>query len=210
MVEKSNSSEDTIVIKKYANRRLYNTATSSYVTLDTLCAMVKDGQDFVVQDAKSGADITRSVLTQIIFEEESKGQNLLPISFLRQLIGFYGDSLQTMVPGYLESTMSAFAHNQDQIRQHLSESMGGANPFRQMEEMGRQNMAMFQQAMGMFAPFAGNASTGTPPPNQPAAPEPAAESNPGSGDSGSGEELDLLRRQLAQMQQQLDNLSNKG
>ena len=120
MADKSNSTEDTIVIKKYANRRLYNTATSSYVTLDTLCAMVKDGQNFVVHDAKSGADITRSVLTQIIFEEESKGQNLLPISFLRQLIGLYGDSLQTMVPSYLESTMSAFAHNQDQIRQHLT------------------------------------------------------------------------------------------
>ncbi|MBT3495221.1 MAG: polyhydroxyalkanoate synthesis repressor PhaR [Rhodospirillaceae bacterium] len=214
MVEKSNSSEDTIVIKKYANRRLYNTATSSYVTLDTLCAMVKNGQDFVVQDAKSGTDITRSVLTQIIFEEESKGQNLLPISFLRQLIGFYGDSLETMVPGYLESTMSAFAQNQDQIRQHLSENMGGANPFRQIEEMGRQNMAMFQQAMGMFTPFAGNAGNNAPPPSQPAAPEPMAENNRGDsvgGGSGAGsEELDLLRRQLAQMQQQLDNLSNKS
>ncbi|MBT5193357.1 MAG: polyhydroxyalkanoate synthesis repressor PhaR, partial [Rhodospirillaceae bacterium] len=145
MVEKSSNSDDTdgaddtIVIKKYANRRLYNTATSSYVTLDTLCTMVKDGQNFVVQDAKSGNDITRSVLTQIIFEEESKGQNLLPISFLRQLIGFYGDSLQTMVPGYLDSTMSAFSHNQDQIRQHMTDTMGETNPFRQMEELGRQN-----------------------------------------------------------------------
>ncbi len=207
MADKSNSTEDNIVIKKYANRRLYNTATSSYVTLDTLCAMVKDGQNFVVQDAKSGGDITRSVLTQIIFEEESKGQNLLPISFLRQLIGFYGDSLQTMVPDYLESTMSAFAHNQDKIRQHLTESMGGVNPFRQMEEMGRQNMAMFQ---GMFTPFASNAAVA----EQPAVPEPAAErdhvDDNSGGDGSGGEELDLLRRQLAQMQQQLDNLSNKG
>ncbi len=207
MADKSNNTEDNIVIKKYANRRLYNTATSSYVTLDTLCTMVKDGQNFVVQDAKSGADITRSVLTQIIFEEESKGQNLLPISFLRQLIGFYGDSLQTMVPDYLESTMSAFAHNQDKIRQHLTESMGGVNPFHQMEEIGRQNMAMFQ---GMFTPFASNTVAA----EQPAAPEPTAErdhvDDNSGGDGGGGEELDLLRRQLAQMQQQLDNLSNKG
>ena len=213
MADKSNSTVDNIVIRKYANGRLNNTATSSYVTLDTLCAMVKDGQNFVVHDAKSGADITRSVLTQIIFEEESKGQNLLPISFLRQLIGFYGDSLQTMVPSYLESTMSAFAHNQDQIRQHLTENMGGVNPFRQMEEMGRQNMAMFQQAMGMFTPFASNAAA-APQPEQPAAPEPTAErdrvDDNSGGDGGGGEELDLLRRQLAQMQQQLDNLSNKG
>ncbi|MDP6831571.1 MAG: polyhydroxyalkanoate synthesis repressor PhaR [Alphaproteobacteria bacterium] len=218
MVDKSSTSEDTIVIKKYANRRLYNTATSSYVTLDTLCTMVKEGQDFVVQDAKSGDDITRSVLTQIIFEEESKGQNLLPISFLRQLIGFYGDSLQTMVPGYLESTMSAFAHNQEQIRQHLQQSMGDTNPFRQMEELGRQNMAMFQQAMGMFTPFANKTADGTGDgPRQPstaAAPEPAVHAKHGdtgsNGESGGGEELDLLRQQLAQMQQQLDNLSNKS
>ena len=205
MVDKSNSADDTIVIKKYANRRLYNTATSSYVTLDTLCTMVKDGQNFVVQDAKSGDDITRSVLTQIIFEEESKGQNLL-----RHLIGFYGDSLQTMVPGYLESTMSAFAHNQEQIRQHLQQSMGDGNPFRQMEELGRQNMAMFQQAMGMFTPFANKAADGdsTQLPGTPSAPETPKHAN--HGDAGGGEELDLLRQQLAQMQQQLDNLSNKS
>ena len=108
MVEKSSGSSDAIAIKKYANRRLYNTSTSSYVTLGTLCMMVKEGQDFVVRDAKSGEDITRSVLTQIIFEEENKGQNLLPIFFLRQLISFYGDSLQNMVPRYLDSTMAAF------------------------------------------------------------------------------------------------------
>ncbi|MFP6746848.1 MAG: polyhydroxyalkanoate synthesis repressor PhaR [Alphaproteobacteria bacterium] len=203
MVEKSSDTDDAIVIKKYANRRLYNTATSSYVTLDTLCSMVKDGQIFVVQDAKTGEDITRSVLTQIIFEEESKGQNLLPISFLRQLIGFYGDSLQTMVPGYLESAMAAFTHNQDRFRQHMTDSMGDANPFRQMEDLGRQNMAMFQQAMGMFTPFArtaGNSDEHTPP-KQPPAPE-----RPTDGDG----ELDRLRQQLAQMQRQLDRLSDKN
>lgn len=205
MVEKSSDTDDAIVIKKYANRRLYNTATSSYVTLDTLCAMVKEGQIFVVQDAKTGEDITRSVLTQIIFEEESKGQNLLPISFLRQLIGFYGDSLQTMVPGYLDSAMAAFTHNQDRFRQHMTDNMGDGNPFRQMEELGRQNMAMFQQAMGIFTPFARTAgnSDGYTPAEQPPAPE-----RPNEGD-GHGE-LDRLRQQLAQMQRQLDRLSDKG
>lgn len=219
MVEKSSTFDDAIVIKKYANRRLYNTATSSYVTLDTLSTMVKDGQDFVVQDAKSGADITRSVLTQIIFEEESKGQNLLPISFLRQLIGFYGDSLQTMVPGYLDSTMTAFAQNQDQIRQHMADSIGEANPFRQMEELGRQNMAMFQQAMGMFSPFAANSAqsggpqSSAPRSGAPSAPKPQAPPQPsdsaGGSGSGGGGELDRLRQQLAQMQQQLDRLSDE-
>jgi len=219
MVEKSSTSDDAIVIKKYANRRLYNTATSNYVTLDTLSTMVKDGQDFVVQDAKSGADITRSVLTQIIFEEESKGQNLLPISFLRQLIGFYGDSLQTMVPGYLDSTMTAFVQNQDQIRQHMADSIGEANLFRQMEELGLQNMAMFQQAMGMFSPFAANSAqsggpqssapwSGAPSAPKPQAPPQPSDSTGGSG-SGGGGELDRLRQQLAQMQQQLDRLSDE-
>ena len=225
MVDKSSSTDDTIVIKKYANRRLYNTATSSYVTLDTLCAMVKEGQNFVVQDAKSGDDITRSILTQIIFEEESKGQNLLPISFLRQLIGFYGDSLETMVPGYLESTMSAFARNQDQIREHLAGGVGETNPFRQMEDLGRQNMAMFQQAMGMFTPFTGTGDAGStggtaqpdrPPQASTPAPSPTPPSpsqNPGTkgtGTQSSGDELDRLRQQLAQMQQQLDNISSKS
>ncbi|MBL6953065.1 MAG: polyhydroxyalkanoate synthesis repressor PhaR [Alphaproteobacteria bacterium] len=228
MNDKSKSSEDAIIIKKYANRRLYNTATSSYVTLETLCGMVKGGQNFIVQDAKSGEDITRTVLTQIIFEEESKGQNLLPISFLRQLIGFYGDSLGTMVPGYLESTMTAFARNQDQIRQHLNDSMGVANPFQQIEELGRQNMAVFQQAMGMFTPFAGvvpGAAAGTTPATgtagtadapksdgpQPDSPKPDGrqEARPAPEKSGSGSELDRLQQQLAQMQQQLDRLSDE-
>ena len=153
MVEKASDSSDAIVIKKYANRRLYNTSTSSYVTLGTLCMMVKEGQDFVVRDAKSGEDITRSVLTQIIFEEENKGQNLLPIFFLRQLICFYGDSLQNMVPRYLDSTMAAFTQNQEQFRQHFSKSMVNASPNSKMEELGQQNLAMFQQTVGMFSPF---------------------------------------------------------
>lgn len=183
-----------VVIKKYANRRLYNTATSSYVTLDHLCQMVKDGIDFVVYDAKSGEDITRSVLTQIIFEEESKGQNMLPINFLRQLIGFYGDSLQSLVPGYLEVSMESFAKNQEEMRRKLTETFGGMFPFAQMEEMGRQNMAMFEQAMSMFNPFA---ATGAP--TAPAA-KPAEEDNG---------ELQRLQDQLRQMQDQIDKLAKK-
>ena len=142
-----------VVIKKYANRRLYNTATSAYVTLDHLSQMVKEKTDFVVYDAKTGDDITRSVLTQIIFEEESKGgQTLLPISFLRQLISFYGDSLQGVVPQYLEMSMTQFARNQEQMRRYLQNAFG-FNPFQQFEAMGKQNMAMFEQAMRMFNPF---------------------------------------------------------
>ncbi len=144
------STATPITIKKYANRRLYNTATSSYVTLDHLSQMVKDNEDFVVYDAKTGEDITRSVLTQIIVEEESKGgQNLLPISFLRQLIGFYGDQLGGLVPRYLEYSMQAFSRNEEQMRQYMS----GLFPFNPLEEINKQNMALFESAMKMFTPF---------------------------------------------------------
>lgn len=146
------TSSAPITIKKYANRRLYNTATSSYVTLDHLCQMVKDNEDFVVYDAKTGEDITRSVLTQIIVEEESKGgQNLLPIGFLRQLIGFYGDQLGGLVPRYLEYSMQAFQRNEEQMRQY----MHGLFPFNPLEEMNKKNMAFFESAMKMFSPFYG-------------------------------------------------------
>ncbi|MCW5745192.1 MAG: polyhydroxyalkanoate synthesis repressor PhaR [Alphaproteobacteria bacterium] len=151
-----------VVIKKYANRRLYNTSTSMYVTLDHLSQMVKDKTDFVVYDAKSGEDITRSVLTQIIFEEESKGQNLLPISFLRQLIGFYGDNLQGLVPQYLDMAMQSFAKNQEQMRKAMQGAFG-FNPFAQMEQQTRQSMAMFEQAMKMFNPFMAAMPGMTPP-----------------------------------------------
>lgn len=143
-----------ITIKKYANRRLYNTATSSYVTLDHLCQMVKDNEDFVVYDAKSGEDITRSVLTQIIVEEEAKGgQNLLPIPFLRQLIGFYGDQLGGLVPKYLEHSMQAFQHHESQMRQYMQHAFDGLFPFNALEEVNKQNVAFFENAMKMFAPF---------------------------------------------------------
>jgi len=140
-----------VVVKKYANRRLYNTATSSYVTLDDLAKMIKEGGDFVAHDAKTGEDITRSVLTQIIVEQEQKGQNLLPTSFLRQLIGFYGDSMQFLVPGYLEQAMIAFARNQEQMRKNLQATFG-IFPFGQFEEMGKQNIALFERALKMLAP----------------------------------------------------------
>jgi polyhydroxyalkanoate synthesis repressor PhaR len=143
-----------VVVKKYANRRLYNTATSSYVTLDDLARMIKDGGDFVAYDAKTGEDITRSVLTQIIVEQEQKGQNLLPISFLRQLISLYGDSMQFLVPGYLEQAMLAFAQNQEQMRRNLQATFG-IFPFGQFEEMGKQNIALFERALRMLAPFRG-------------------------------------------------------
>jgi polyhydroxyalkanoate synthesis repressor PhaR len=153
MDDRSEGAKPSITIKKYANRRLYNTATSSYVTLDHLCQMVKDGVEFVVFDAKTGEDITRSVLTQIIVEEESKGQNLLPLNFLRQLISFYGDNLQFLVPRYLEHTMESFARNQEQMRTYMSESFGGIFPFGRFEEMSKQNIAFFERAMRMFNPF---------------------------------------------------------
>jgi polyhydroxyalkanoate synthesis repressor PhaR len=141
-----------VVVKKYANRRLYNTESSSYITLDTLAEMVRHGRDFVVYDAKSGDDITRSVLTQIIVEEESKGRAMLPTGFLRQLIGFYGDSMQTLVPKYLEEAMANFARQQEQVRLAMQKTMGGFFPFG-IGEISRQNMAMMERAMSLFAPF---------------------------------------------------------
>jgi polyhydroxyalkanoate synthesis repressor PhaR len=178
------------IIKKYANRRLYNTATSSYVTLDHLCQMVKGGKDFVVYDAKSGENITRAVLTQIIVEEEAKGQNLLPIGFLRQLIKFYGDSLQALIPGYLDVSMTAFARNQEQMRQYLAEAFGGMFPFKRFEEMGRQNMALFQRAMAMFNPFAAVAPEGK---------EKSAE-----------QDITGLKAQLDALQKRLDQIDRKS
>jgi len=143
-----------VVVKKYANRRLYNTESSSYITLDTLAEMVRVGRDFVVYDAKSGEDITRSVLTQIIVEEESKGRAMLPTGFLRQLIGFYGDQMQTLVPRYLEQAMASFARQQEQMRVAMQQTMGNFFPFGNMEEVGRQNLAMMERAIHLFAPFA--------------------------------------------------------
>jgi polyhydroxyalkanoate synthesis repressor PhaR len=210
-----------VVIKKYANRRLYNTATSAYVTLEHLSQMVKDKTDFVVYDAKTGDEITRSVLTQIIFEEESKGgQTLLPIPFLRQLISFYGDSLQGVVPQYLEMSMSQFARNQEQMRSYLQNAFG-FNPFQQFETMGKQNMAMFEQAMRMFNPFrAGQPGSGQPGSGQlgtgQAQPMTTGQNTPKPEASGAPpappqEEpvIDDLKRKLDELQNQLALLSKK-
>ena len=141
-----------VVVKKYANRRLYNTESSSYITLDTLAEMVREGRDFVVYDAKTGEDITRGVLTQIIVEEEGKGRAMLPTGFLRQLIGFYGDSVQNLVPKYLEQAMSNFALQQEQMRKAMQQTVGTFFPFG-MEDVGRTNMAMMERAMSLFTPF---------------------------------------------------------
>jgi polyhydroxyalkanoate synthesis repressor PhaR len=187
----------TVVIKKYANRRLYNTATSSYVTLDHLCQMVKDGVEFAVYDAKSGEDITRSVLTQIIVEEESKGgQNLLPINFLRQLISFYGDNLQFLVPRYLEHTMQYFASNQEQMRSYMRDTFGGMFPFGRFEDLGKQNIAFFERALKMFAPFQAE---------QRDADRPEAAANPGTDTTA----LADLKTQLDVLQKRIDSLSRQ-
>ncbi len=183
------------VVKKYANRRLYNTATSSYVTLDDLAKMIKEGGDFVAYDAKTGEDITRSVLTQIIVEQEQKGQNLLPISFLRQLISLYGDSMQFLVPGYLEQAMIAFTRNQEQMRDSLRTTFG-IFPFGQFEEMGKQNIALFQRALKMLSPNAGET-------------KPAAANAPQPKDETSEAEEPRLRRletQIEALRRQLEAL----
>jgi polyhydroxyalkanoate synthesis repressor PhaR len=140
-----------LVIKKYANRRLYNTESSSYITLDILADMVRAGRDFVVYDAKTGDDITRSVLTQIIVDEENKGRALLPTGFLRQLIGLYGEGFQGLLPGYLEQAMTSFAEQQQQIRRAMQQTVGTLFPG--VEEMSRRNLAMMEQAMSLFSPF---------------------------------------------------------
>ena len=196
MDDKSGAAAAPVVIKKYANRRLYNTATSSYVTLDDLSRMVKEGSEFVVYDAKTGEDITRAVLTQIIVEEEQKGQNLLPISFLRQLISLYGDSMQWLVPRYLEHAMSTFARNQEQMRKNLQDAFGGLFPFGPLEEMGKQNLALFEKTMKMFSPFPA-ANPGEKPRTQERSPE----------ERGGEANLKDLTDRLNALQQQIDALS---
>jgi polyhydroxyalkanoate synthesis repressor PhaR len=200
----SGAKTPVITIKKYANRRLYNTATSSYVTLDHLAEMVKEGAEFVVTDAKTGEDITRSVLTQIIVEQEGKGQNLLPIKFLRQIIGFYGDSLGGLLPRYLEGSMEAFSQNESHMRRAMQDTFKGLFPMTRLEDMGKQNMALFENAMKMFNPFGtmpgGMPGAGTA--NRTAAPPSAAQAAPGA----KSDDIDALRSQLNAMQSQLEKL----
>ncbi len=197
MAGKNSDDTATVTIKKYANRRLYNTATSSYVTLDHLCQMVKDGVEFVVVDAKSGEDITRSVLTQIIVEEEGKGDNLLPISFLRQIISFYGDNMQRMLlPSYLEHSMKTFSENQERMKSYMQDAMGGMGgmfPFGSLEEMGKQNMALFEQAMKMFSPMGSEQGAAKP------------DATPSEDDTVAD-----LQEKLNALQQQLNSMAKKS
>jgi len=193
-------SDQPTTIKKYANRRLYNTGTSTYVTLEDLAAMVKDGEDFLVYDAKTGDDITRSVLAQIIFEQENKaGQNLLPTTFLRQLIRFYGDSMQMVVPKYLEQSIATLTQEQEKFRKQIANTLSGT-PFAPLEEQVRRNMELFQQTFSMFKPFA--PSSGRPA----AGPEPEPDANaPAATDS----KIDDLRQQMKDMQERLERMSKK-
>ncbi|MDD2877236.1 MAG: polyhydroxyalkanoate synthesis repressor PhaR [Acidiphilium sp.] len=187
------TTDEQVVIKKYANRRLYNTESSSYITLETLSALVRAGRDFIVYDAKTGEDITRSVLTQIIVEEESKvGQSMLPTNFLRQLIGLYGDNMQGMVPRYLESAMAQFSRQQAQMRAAMQKTMGNFLP-PGMEEIGRQNIAMMERAMSLFAPFT---------PRSDAAPEKSA--------ADVHEEIDALRSEVDRLQAELAAVKTKA
>jgi polyhydroxyalkanoate synthesis repressor PhaR len=182
--------KEPVTIKKYANRRLYNTGTSTYVTLEDLASMVKGGEDFVVFDAKSGDDITRSVLAQIIFEQENKeGQSLLPISFLRQLIRFYGDSMQMLVPRYLESSIDMFTKEQGKFRDQMAQAFG-VGSFGPLEDQVRRNMEMFEKTFAMFTPFAQGV-------------------RPAGVEKKAGGDIDQLKQQLEDMQKRIDGLSKK-
>jgi len=182
------------IIKKYANRRLYNTGTSTYVTLEDLAVMVKGEEDFVVFDAKSGDDITRSVLTQIIFEQEGKGQNLLPVAFLRQLIRFYGDSMQGLVPSFLEYSMTSLTKEQEKLRSQMSDAFG-ATAFDAIEDQVKRNTEMFERAMKMFMPFPAGEGGVTP--------------EAGKEDKSEPSDLDDMKKQLEEMQKKINQLGDK-
>ena len=202
------SADGRVVIKKYANRRLYNTASSSYVTLEHLSRMVKEGVDFVVYDAKTNDDITRSVLTQIIFDEENKGEgtSLLPIQFLRQLIGYYGNSMQALVPSYLELSLDSFTKQQDRMRSQLTETLGGAKGLRYFEDNVRQNIALFDRAMKMFSPFAfGPQAVAAPSEADPA----PAKGSKAAAAPPNADALEAMKQQLADMQKQIEKLAGK-
>ena len=191
-------SDEPITIKKYANRRLYNTGTSTYVTLEDLATMLKNDENFVVYDAKTGDDITRQVLAQIIFEQENKaGQNLLPTTFLRQLIRFYGDNMQMLVPRYLEQSIDMLTREQEKFRSQMTQAFGGIGAFGPLEEQVRRNMEMFERTFSMFKPF-------TAPPRTSGADKPADEAPKGGAD-----EMETLRRQMKEMQEKLDKMAKE-
>ena len=203
-----------VVIKKYANRRLYNTASSSYVTLEHLSDMVKEGIDFVAYDAKTGEDITRPVLAQIIFDEESRGASLLPIQFLRQLISFYGDSMQSFLPSYLELSLDSFTKSQERFAKMGAGALGVKAPgVAAYEEQVRQNMVLFDRAMKMFNPFAlapGGAAPGAAAPAGTAEPQAEAAPEPPPAPAESDAELAKLRDQMEAMRREIDRLAGKS
>jgi len=214
MSDDDGAEKPPITIKKYANRRLYNTAISSYVTLDYLAQMVKDGTEFVVYDAKTGDDLTRQVLTHIIVEEEGKGQNLLPIGFLRHLISFYGDSLESVIPNYLDYSMKTFARNQEQMRDYVQDTMGGLDPMSQLGEMGKQNVAMFEEAMKMFMPFLPGGTESSEDDEAASGKTPSKAATKGKGKAAGASkvqddsQLNDLQAQLEQMQRQINKLTS--
>ncbi len=199
--------KEPVVIKKYANRRLYNTETSTYVTLDDLAAMVKGDRDFVVYDAKTGDDLTHAVLTQIIVEQESRmgGETMLPIPFLQQLIRFYGGNMQKMVPSYLQFSLASFAKEQEKLAKQFATAMTPTGAFEAFQEQARKNVAMFEQAMSMFTPFGAAAGKGARPAE--AAPDAARPKAKATAGSSNGDELADMRAQLAQMQAMIEKLS---
>ena len=216
MSETSSGARGPIIIKKYANRRLYNTQSSSYVTLDHLCDMVKEGIEFEVRDARTGEEITRQVLAQIIFEEENKGgQHLLPIQFLRQLIRFYGDSLQAFVPSYLELSMESFTKNQKEMREKFAEAFGAKFGLKDFDKMTRQNVEMFERTMRMFSPFGtsmGGWDKQMPNPFSAFTGNPDANGTGSQGSQGStqrDQEIRELKEQLAAMRQQIAELAQQ-
>lgn len=202
MAKKKTNAGEPITIKKYANRRLYNTATSSYVTLEDLAKMVREGQEFLVYDAKTSEDLTRSVLTQIIFEQEQKGQNLLPVPFLRQLISFYGDSMQGFVPSYLEMSMESFTQERSKLLERMTSAFGGKERFDQFEEQIRRNISMFEEAMRMFSPFAmrPDGRRG----------EKAGGKEADENALNEGDDLESVKEQLREIQKELAALSGKS
>ena len=208
MTKEAESQQDPVIIKKYANRRLYNTDTSTYVTLDDLAAMVRSERDFVVYDAKSGEDLTHAILTQIIVDQESKGQNLLPIRFMRQLIRFYGDSIERLVPSYLEFSLDKLTREQDRYREQFANAFG-SGPFDAMQEQARQNFAVFEKAMGVFTPFTAGAPGSQP---QNAEAENGAQDAADTSQQAASEtdEIATLKAQLSDMQQKLDQLSRRS
>lgn len=203
----SQSSAEPVVIKKYANRRLYNTDTSSYVTLDDLAEMARSDRDFVVYDAKSGDDLTHAVLTQIIVEQESKGENLLPIRFLRQLIRFYGDSVGRMVPSYLEMSIDSLTREQDRYRKQFASSFG-TSALDALQEQTKQNMAVFEKALGMFTPFKAGEQPGGPAAG--ASVDAREKDSAGNGVENNGDDIQALKDELSEMQEKLDQLSRRS